>query len=48
MGFHDRLTDCGDTFEEVLSICRGGSREGLDEDDAGVWLLVADIEALDA
>ena len=33
VGFHDRVTYCGDTFEEILSIGRGGARQRFDEND---------------
>ena len=48
MGFHDGVANCGDAFEEVLGTGGGGAGEGLDEDDAGIWLLVAGVEALHA
>ena len=48
MGLHDRMADCGDALEEVLGAGGGGAWERLDEDNAGVWLLVAGVEALDA
>ncbi len=31
VGFHDRVHDCSNTFEEVLRKFRCGAREGLDE-----------------
>ena len=46
--FHDWVADCSDAFEEVLGVCGGRTGQGLDEDDTGVWLLVAGVEALDA
>ncbi len=48
MRFHDGMADCGDSFKEVLGVGGCGARKRLDEDDAGVWLLVAGVEALDA
>ena len=31
VGFHDGMTYCGNAFEEVLSIRRGGARQWFDE-----------------
>ena len=31
VGFHDGMTYCGNAFEEVLSIGRGGARQWFDE-----------------
>ena len=47
VGFHDRVAYGSDAFEKVLGVGSGGARKGLNEDDAGIWLLVAGIEALD-
>lgn len=48
MRFHDWMADCGDSLKEVLGVGGGGAGKRLDEDNAGVWLLVAGVEALDA
>ena len=48
ISFHDGVAYCGDALEKVLS--EGGVRtgEGLDEDNAGIGLLTASVEAFDA
>lgn len=48
VGFHDGVGDCGDPFEEVLTVGGCGAGERFDEDDAGVGGLVAGVEAPDA
>ena len=46
VGFHDGVAYSGDALKEILGIFLGGTREGFNEDDAGIWLLVAAVEAL--
>ena len=47
VGFHDRVTDCGDALEEVLGVRGGRAGEGFDEGDLGGGLRVRGVEAED-
>ena len=46
--FHDGVTYCGDTFEEILSIGRGGARQRFDENDLRGRLGSRGIDTLDS
>ena len=48
MRLHYRVAHGSDAFKEVLSVGGGEAWEGLDEEDAGVGLLVASVDTLDA
>lgn len=48
VGFHDGKAYCGDTLEKVESVVMCGAGEGLDEDNAGIGLLVAGVDACNA
>lgn len=45
---HDGVADCGDAFEEVEGVGRGGAGQGLQEDYARGGLRAGGVEALDA
>lgn len=48
IGFHDGVTYCGDTFEEILSMGRGGSRQRFDENNLRRGLGFRGIDTLDS
>lgn len=48
VGFHDGMTYCGDAFEEVLSIGRGGAGQRLDEYNLGRGLGSRGIDTLNS
>ena len=43
---HDGVTDGGDAFQEVKSVCMGRARKRLDEDDAGGRLRAGSVKTL--
>ncbi len=48
VGFHDGMTYCGDAFEEVLSIGRGGAGQRFDENYLRRGLGPRGIDTLDS